>query len=103
MRLGFTKTKIQEIKIAVRVDGGQNIGMGHIQRCLALSSQPKKNGAEILFIFKKDEAIKKRIKQEGFEVMGLKDNIDLKVDLKDTLNAIKAYTVDGNDYRLLRH
>ena len=81
-------------KVAVRVDGEPNIGMGHIQRCLALGSQLNKNGAEILLISKKDEAIKKKIKQEGFEVMVLKDNIDLKEDLKDTINAIKTYKAD---------
>jgi UDP-2,4-diacetamido-2,4,6-trideoxy-beta-L-altropyranose hydrolase len=80
--------------------------MGHIQRCLALSSQPKKNGAGILSISKKDEVIKKRIKQERFEVMGLKDNMELKVDLRETLNTIKAYTVDvliTNSYAIDEH
>jgi len=83
------------MKLAVRVDGGPNIGMGHIQRCLALSSELEKNGAEILFISKKDKAIKKKIQREGFEVMVLKDKIDLKEDLKDTINAIKTYRADG--------
>lgn len=82
------------MKVAARADGGPNIGMGHIQRCLALCSQLKKNGAEILFISKKDEATKNKIKQEGFEVIVLKDNIDLKEDLKDTINAIKTYGAD---------
>lgn len=95
MRLGFIETKIQEIKIAVRVDGGPNIGMGHIQRCLVLGSQLKKNGTEILFISKKDETIKKKIKQEEFEVIALKDNIDLKEDLKNTINAIKTHRVNA--------
>lgn len=82
------------IRIAIRADGGPNIGMGHVQRCLALGSKLKKNQAEILFISKKDEAIKKKIKQEGFEIISLKNNIDLKEDLEDTINAIKAHKVD---------
>lgn len=82
------------MRVAVKADGGANIGMGHIQRCLALSSQLKKNGAEILFISKKDETIKKKIKQEGFEVIVLKGNIDLKEDLKGTINAIKTHRAD---------
>ncbi len=82
------------MKVAVRADGGPNIGTGHFQRCLALSSQLKKNEAEILFISKKDKVIKEKVHQEGFDVRVLKDNIDLKKDLKDTINAIKTHKVD---------
>jgi len=82
------------IKAIVRVDGGSNIGMGHIQRRLALSGQLRKNGARILFVSKKGETIEKKVKQEGFEVMVLKDDIDLKEDLKDTINAIKKRGVN---------
>ena len=82
------------MRAVVRVDGGPNIGMGHIQRCLALSSQLKKNGAEIFFISKKSESIEGKIKQEGFEVIVLKDDMGLKDDLKDTLNAIKTCEAD---------
>lgn len=81
-------------KVAVRVDSGPNIGMGHVQRCLALSSQLKKNGAKILFVSKKDKAIEKKIKQEGFEVMVLRDNIELEQDLKGTINAVKSRGVE---------
>ena len=82
------------MRVAVRADGGPSIGMGHIQRCLALCSKLKKNGAEILFISKKDKTIEKKIKQEGFKVIVSKDNIDLKQDLKDTINAIKTHRVN---------
>lgn len=83
------------MKVAVRADGGPNIGMGHVQRCLTLSSELKKNGAGVLFISKKDETIEKKIKQEEFEVIALKDNIDLKEDLKNTINAIKTHRVNA--------
>lgn len=82
------------MKVAVRVDGGPNIGMGHIQRCLALSSQLKKNGAEIFFVSKKNNIVKRKVKQEGFEVITLKDHIDLKENLRDTINAIKTCRAD---------
>jgi len=78
----------------VRVDGGSNIGMGHVQRCLALGSKLKKNGAEVLFICQKDEAIRKKIEQEGFEVVALRNNIELKEDLRDTMNTIKNHAAD---------
>lgn len=82
------------VKTAVRVDGGPDIGMGHVQRCLALGSQLKKNGAEILFMSKRNETVEKKIKQEGFEVVALRYDIDLKENLKDTINAIKASRPD---------
>lgn len=82
------------IKIAVRADGGPNIGMGHVQRCLVLCNQLKKSGAEIFFISKKNEAIEKKIKQEGFEVITLKNNIGLEEDLRNTINAVKTYEAD---------
>lgn len=85
---------IGKTKIAVRADGGPNVGMGHTQRCLALSSQLKKKGAKILFISKKNEAVENKIKEEGFEVITLKDNIGLKEDLKNTINTIKNRGVD---------
>ncbi len=82
------------MKVAIRTDGGPNIGMGHIQRCLALSSQLREKGAEILFVSKKDETIEKKIKEEGFEAITLKDNISLEEDLKDTINALKVHRVN---------
>jgi len=47
MRLGFTKTKIQEIKIAVRVDGGQNIGMSQDFKITVVTGPFSRNIAEI--------------------------------------------------------
>lgn len=82
------------VRIVVRVDGRPDIGMGHIQRCLALSGELKKKEAKILFISKKDEAVKKRIEQEGFELIALKNNVGLAEDLKHTINTIKAHKLD---------
>ncbi|GAH95187.1 unnamed protein product, partial [marine sediment metagenome] len=45
-------------------------------------------------ISKKNKLIDKKIKQEGFEVIVLKDKIGLKEDLKDTINIIKSRRTD---------
>lgn len=69
-------------KIAIRADGGSKIGLGHIQRCLALSSQLQKRGMEIHFITKRNSVVKEKIEQGGFEVVELERNLNLEEDLK---------------------
>ena len=61
------------LKIGIRVDGGYNIGLGHIERCLALANQLKKKGAEIFFICKENRHIKNKVEQKSFTLLELKD------------------------------
>lgn len=82
------------IKIAIRADGSPNIGTGHIQRCLALSSQLQKEGMEVLFITKSNRLVKERVKQEGFEIVELNNNSDLEEDLERTIEIIKTNKID---------
>ena len=82
------------MKIGIRVDGGENIGMGHIQRCLALAQQLKKRNTEVIFIFLKNEIVKEKIEKEGFGEIELKERIDLKEDLIKTSKIIKEESID---------
>ena len=82
------------MKVAIRADGGENIGMGHIERCLALSRQLKKKNAEVIFVFQKNKKIKERIEKEGFWGTELKEKIDLKGDLRGTSKIIKEENID---------
>jgi len=94
------------MKIAIRVDGGPNIGLGHIHRCLALASRLKKREAEIFFISQENKDIKGKIEQQGFTVLELKNNLNLEEDLKSTIEVIKerkinivitdSYAIDEN-------
>ncbi len=81
-------------KIAIRADGGREIGLGHIQRCLALSSQLQRERMEVLFITKGNEVVKEKIEQGGFEVVELNDNLNLEEDLEHTIEIIKTNKVD---------
>ena len=83
------------MKIAIRADGGRSIGMGHIQRCLALAQQlKKKKGTGAIFIFQKNEIVKEKIEKEGFGEIELKERIDLKEDLIKTSKIIEEENID---------
>ena len=53
--------------IAIRADGGIQTGMGHIIRCLALANELRNQGANVIFLSRYEEGIKK-IALEGFEI-----------------------------------
>lgn len=57
-------------RVAFRADGGLNIGMGHIMRCLTLAEKFRRHGIEVYFISKLEEGIKK-ICEAPFEVLRL--------------------------------
>lgn len=81
-------------RIAIRADGGPNIGLGHIQRCLALSNQLQKEGMEVLFIAKRNKVVKEKIEQKSFEVVELKDNLNLEEDSRYTIEIVKTNKID---------
>lgn len=81
-------------KIAIRADGEREIGLGHIQRCLALSSQLQREGVEVLFITRRNDIVKEQVEQEGFGVAELKDNLNLEEDSEHTIEIIKTNKVD---------
>jgi len=56
------------LKIAFRADGGINVGMGHIMRCLSLARAFRRNGHKVYFFSKLEAGIKK-VRQENFVVV----------------------------------
>ncbi|CUH94417.1 hypothetical protein P22_0483 [Propionispora sp. 2/2-37] len=60
----------QILNIAIRADGGKQIGMGHIMRCLSLANAFRQGGHRVSFISKLDEGIE-RIGLDQFAVIRL--------------------------------
>lgn len=58
------------VKVCIRADGGKDVGLGHIMRCLSLAQTFRRNGDKVYFFSKLDEGIKK-IRQENFEFVRL--------------------------------
>lgn len=52
--------------VAIRADGGQVVGMGHIMRCLAIAEELKSLGCRVYFIGRYLQGLKK-IKDVGYE------------------------------------
>jgi len=51
--------------IIFRVDGNQNIGMGHVMRCLSIAKELRKLGRQCIFVLA-DNRVQKYIEEEGF-------------------------------------
>lgn len=58
------------LSVAFRVDGGKNVGMGHIMRCLSLANAFRRDGHKVYFFSKADEGIE-IIQNEKFDVDSL--------------------------------
>ena len=54
------------MKIGIRVDGGFNIGLGHVYRCLWLGASLKKKGHEVIFLTTEDPTVVSLINREHF-------------------------------------
>lgn len=63
------------INVAIRVDGHDEIGRGHLSRCLALAKEFKKKGTVVDFFIWKDDRAISFIKEQGFNVTRLANKV----------------------------
>ena len=83
--------------IAIRADGGQSVGMGHVMRCLAVAEGLKNLGCKVYFIGKHKQGLDKA-SDIGFETFDIsKNNESLKYDYNCTENEDNKCTVGGNN------
>ena len=60
------------ISVAFRVDAGPQIGLGHLQRCLALASALRHLDATCIFLSTEEHQAQTRIAAFGFQATGLR-------------------------------
>lgn len=102
------------MKIFIRADGGNKIGLGHIMRMIVLATELKKNN-EVIFLcrtsykeFDKFEAGINKIKENGFELIKISENnvikdiIKLQREYKADLLITDSYEVDEKYFDVLK-
>jgi len=91
------KSKKNNLKILIRTAGGketkEELGLGHVYRCLNLASEMKPD--KIHFLLEDFGGAKEIVKQQGFHnIQLLKKGVQLKDDLKITKNYLKKKKID---------
>src|SRR5438105_1050019 len=74
------------LTIAIRANGGDRIGLGHIRRCLSLAQALSRQGAVVQFITNADKSTAELVQENGFDVT----SIDPAADFNETRAALKC-------------
>jgi UDP-2,4-diacetamido-2,4,6-trideoxy-beta-L-altropyranose hydrolase len=88
--------KLEEIKVCFRTDGNNDLGMGHIMRCISLADELKEAAnAEIFFIMKDHKvAITKVSEEYNFGIITIPRNIDENNEMNYTNSKLKELKPD---------
>lgn len=93
------------LRVCIRADGGKNVGMGHIIRCISLAQAFRRNGHKVYFFSKLDEGVEKA-RSEDFEVIRLNsvrdetegyfygDPENLAQEASETSTLLREYQID---------
>ncbi|RXI45897.1 UDP-2,4-diacetamido-2,4,6-trideoxy-beta-L-altropyranose hydrolase [Clostridium tetani] len=80
------------MKIAIRADGGNKIGMGHIMRTLVLAKELAKTN-NVFYVCRMDNTFPSKYKQ-GIEKVKLEGFNVITIDENNTLNQLKSISAD---------
>ncbi len=81
------------MRALIRADGGFNVGMGHIIRCMALYDELIKNNVECIFVYKKDKVVEGYFKDKKVRYILMKA-MELGGEKIEIKNIIKNYNTD---------
>lgn len=62
------------IRVVIRTEGGAEVGLGHVRRCLTLASALVRLDAQVMFIVNDDTGVMDLIERHGLEVMGIAES-----------------------------
>ncbi|AEE96751.1 UDP-2,4-diacetamido-2,4,6-trideoxy-beta-L-altropyranose hydrolase [Mahella australiensis] len=86
------------MNIAIRADGGYNIGMGHIMRCMALAQALRDKGCNVCFITRHDSSVEAVLKMRlgsGINVIPIESHDALNNELEQLSKIIHQYAIDA--------
>ena len=100
-------------RVLVRVEAGSSVGLGHLQRCLALASALRGQDIECVFLAADEPAVQGRIESSGFSAFALKGvesgsegdwAVALEIATKERSGAVivDSYRIDERYLRELR-
>lgn len=82
--------------VALRVDGGKDIGMGHIMRTMALANDLKKEEEviKIFYITKNDQSAVRKLKENNFEVITIEKDLSYDEEIEEVKEIINKEEVN---------
>jgi len=83
--------------ILFRADGGPDIGMGHIMRCLALAKELKMS---VIFLSRSNQAVEHLVDQSGFSFYAIKNEEEFEAwvkKLQPVAVVVDNYTLTSNE------
>lgn len=80
-------------KIAIRADGGNDIGMGHVMRCMAISKELLERNIEVFFISKFCEEVNDIFINQGIKFINIYSN-NLDDEILEIEKIIKNNSID---------
>lgn len=81
-------------RLAIRADGSQNIGMGHIMRCVALAKEFLNKNIEVLFISKFSKEVNEILNNNTISFININSH-NLEDELEEVKNIIFNLKVDA--------
>jgi UDP-2,4-diacetamido-2,4,6-trideoxy-beta-L-altropyranose hydrolase len=82
--------------VALRVDGGKDIGMGHIMRSMALANDLKKDKEveRVFYITKNEPSAVKKLRENDFEVITIDKDLSYEEEIEEVKEIIKKEKVN---------